>query len=112
MLLRSASQDHIDSRFDILAANPVATLQTTGMQTKITRDGDISYSEQDPFTLLRQCMQQWLPSLPVIDDIPFCGGALGYFGYDLGRRVETLPTLAKDDIQMACLLYTSPSPRD
>jgi para-aminobenzoate synthetase component 1 len=101
MLLRSASQDHIDSRFDILVANPVATLQTTGMQTKITRDGDVSYSEQDPFTLLRQCMQQWLPSLPVIDDIPFCGGALGYFGYDLGRRVETLPTLAKDDIQVA-----------
>lgn len=101
MLLRSASQDHIDSRFDILVANPVATLQTTGMQTKVTKGDDISYSEQDPFTLLRQCMQQWLPSLPETNDIPFCGGALGYFGYDLGRRVETLPTLAEDDIPVA-----------
>ncbi|MFZ5840881.1 MAG: aminodeoxychorismate synthase component I, partial [Pseudomonadota bacterium] len=28
MLLRSASETHIDSRFDVLVANPVATLET------------------------------------------------------------------------------------
>ncbi|MGH8751290.1 MAG: aminodeoxychorismate synthase component I, partial [Burkholderiales bacterium] len=28
--------------------------------------------------------------------LPFCGGALGYFSYDLARRIERLPNLAED----------------
>ena len=33
-------------------------------------------------------------------DLPFQGGALGLFGYDLGRRVETLPQLAEADLAL------------
>jgi len=32
-------------------------------------------------------------------DLPFTGGALGYFSYDLGRHLEQLPAIASDDIQ-------------
>ena len=28
-------------------------------------------------------------------DLPFSGGAIGYFAYDLGRRIESLPALAE-----------------
>ena len=28
---------------------------------------------------------------------PFLGGAVGYFGYDLGRTLERLPATATDD---------------
>ncbi|EEF80738.1 para-aminobenzoate synthase, component I [Methylophaga thiooxydans DMS010] len=28
--------------------------------------------------------------------LPFCGGAIGYFAYDLGRRIESLPAYALD----------------
>ena len=35
-----------------------------------------------------------------IDDLPFCGGAIGYFGYDLGRRLERLPSIAAADVDM------------
>src|SRR5690606_17567911 len=31
---------------------------------------------------------------------PFAGGAIGYFGYDLGRRLERLPAIALDDEQL------------
>lgn len=30
-------------------------------------------------------------------DIPFTGGAAGYFGYDLGRELENIPTKTVDD---------------
>ncbi|HEY0721627.1 MAG TPA: aminodeoxychorismate synthase component I, partial [Gammaproteobacteria bacterium] len=39
---------------------------------------------------------------------PFIGGALGYFSYDLARRLEQLPTLAQNDLaspEMAVGIY-------
>ncbi len=103
MLLRSASVTHIDSRFDILVANPVATLETFAESTQIKTPTDEYVSTDDPFALLNKLQQQWLPSVDIGSDwdLPFVGGALGYFSYDLGRRVETLPALAEKDLQTA-----------
>ncbi|MGP8307587.1 aminodeoxychorismate synthase component I [Vibrio sp. YIC-376] len=103
MLLRSASETHIDSRFDILVANPVATIETIADNTHIKTPSDDYVSNEDPFALLDQLQQQWLPSVNLSSewDLPFVGGALGYFSYDLGRRVETMPELAEKDLQTA-----------
>ncbi|WMN86312.1 aminodeoxychorismate synthase component I [Vibrio parahaemolyticus] len=103
MLLRSASETHIDSRFDILVANPVATLETIADNTRIKTPSDDYVSGDDPFSLLDQLQQQWLPSVDLDSewDLPFVGGALGYFSYDLGRRVEAMPELAEKDLQTA-----------
>ena len=49
MLLRSASETHIDSRYDILVANPIATLTTTGEETIITEPSGVTSSLADPF---------------------------------------------------------------
>jgi para-aminobenzoate synthetase component 1 len=56
-------------------------------------DGRVETSAEDPFHLLRQALG---PLAEGVDGIPFCGGAIGYFGYDLGRRIERLPSLAED----------------
>ena len=43
-------------------------------------------------------------------DIPFTGGAAGYFGYDLGRQLETIPDITRDDMNIsdACIgIYTN-----
>ncbi|MDV6253833.1 aminodeoxychorismate synthase component I [Vibrio sp. EA2] len=103
MLLRSASQTHIDSRFDVLVANPVATLETIADNTHIKTPTDAYTSSDDPFTLLDKLQQQWLPSVALGSewDLPFVGGTLGYFSYDLGRRVEAMPELAEKDLQTA-----------
>lgn len=71
------------SRFDILVAQPVATLVTRGSNTEITNDSGTQLSMLDPFELLREMIGPRIESLP---DIPFCGGVLGYWGYDLSRR--------------------------
>ena len=85
-------------RYDILSAAPIRHLETTGDITRIVQaDGHFSESTDDPFALLQA--QLPAPVLP-LPGIPFCGGALGYFGYDLGRRLEKLPTQAVRDIEL------------
>ncbi|PMM43336.1 aminodeoxychorismate synthase component I [Vibrio splendidus] len=108
MLLRSASESHVDSRYDILVAQPIATFETIGAETTVNVNEECEVSTSDPFELLDQYQQQLLPTTTEHNELPFVGGALGYFSYDLGRRVETLPSLAQRDIEapdMAVGLY-------
>ncbi|CDT01337.1 aminodeoxychorismate synthase component I [Vibrio coralliirubri] len=108
MLLRSASESHVDSRYDILVAQPIATFETIGAKTTVNVNETCEISDSDPFELLDQYQQQLLPATKEHSELPFVGGALGYFSYDLGRRVETLPSLATRDIEapdMAVGLY-------
>jgi|SRR5690554_2262343 len=88
-------------RYDILAAAPLLRITTQGNSSCITRAEHKSYSEQDPFSLLEQLLPDaCAPALHEGEPLPFCGGALGYFGYDLGRRLERIPSHAKADIAL------------
>jgi para-aminobenzoate synthetase component 1 len=80
-------------RIDILAADPVCTLVTQGDITQITRNGVTSTSTADPFELVKQ---QLANHDYEATGLPFNGGAIGYFSYDLARRLEKLPVLAED----------------
>ncbi len=95
--LDSAAADSHE-RFDILVADPYVTLRTCGATTEIARVGAAtSESQRAPLELLREELGDVAPSVP---GLPFSGGALGYFGYDLGRRLERIPSLAAADIAM------------
>jgi para-aminobenzoate synthetase component 1 len=80
-------------RYDIIAADPVCTLVTHGDITEITRNNLTIKSSADPFDLVKD---QLVPDFISHDDLPFNGGAIGYFSYDLARRLETLPVIADD----------------
>jgi para-aminobenzoate synthetase component 1 len=93
VFLDSGSHHPGQSRYDILAAEPYATLQTRGNMTEVrTRDG-VQVSPDDPLELLRRHLGP--PARPQ-SALPFWGGAIGYFGYDLARRFEKLPARAAD----------------
>lgn len=94
-------------RYDILVTEPHTTLVTQGNETLITSDAGCVKSCDDPFSLLRDALR---PDESIVRDteIPFAGGAVGYFGYDLARRIEQFPEHAVDDIgmpEMAIGLY-------
>ncbi|MDH3560000.1 MAG: aminodeoxychorismate synthase component I [Gammaproteobacteria bacterium] len=84
-------------RYDILVADPMLTLTTRGPLTEIRSRNNVELSKQDPFALVRQYLE---PTEPQHTDLPFCGGALGYFAYDLGRRIEQLPSSAENAEQI------------
>jgi para-aminobenzoate synthetase component I len=92
-------------RYDIMVAEPFITLETQGEITIITQNGLAETSTEDPFLLLKNLLYEYKAPK---SDLPFCGGALGYFAYDLARRIEMLPSIAKNDIdtpQMMVAIY-------
>lgn len=100
--LDSAGTGGDNGRYDIITAQPFTRLKTRGMVTEISPvDGQSEQSEACPFALLQRELKRY-PSHS--DDYPFTGGAAGYFGYDLGRRIETLPTTATDREQLPEML--------
>lgn len=69
------------SRYDILTASPHRTLAFD--ETCAT-----------PFESLREHLG---PTLVPLEGIPFAGGALGYWSYDLARQLMSLPNVSRDD---------------
>ena len=105
VFLDSGFPHSTQGRYDILAADPICTLVTKDTITEITHINSMIRSTADPFELLKE---QLLPSLVGYDHLPFNGGAIGYFSYDLARRLESLPVIANDAeliAQMAVGIY-------
>ena len=93
VMLDSAGITEHGGRFDIISADPFISLQTENQQTQIRfRDNSLQNSAVDPFLLLQQQLANYKTAHC---DLPFSGGAIGYFAYDLGRRIESLPALAE-----------------
>jgi len=66
------------SRYDILSAQPYMRLVTRGALTEINEER-IELSREDPFDLLRERLATEPGSGGTL---PFCGGAIGYFGFN------------------------------
>ena len=88
---------HTDTgRYDIFASRPYITLVTYHDKTTISHaDGHYETSTADPLNLVKKYLGERVSNLP---GMPFCGGAMGYFAYDLGRVFESLPEKSKNDL--------------
>jgi len=68
------------------------TLVTKGNVTEIRSREGIRLSPEDPFLLLKHALGEPIESAAV----PFCGGAIDYFSYDLARRLEKIPAFTSE----------------
>ena len=81
-------------RYDILSFDPMTTLVSDQGNTEIRTRNNTYQVSDDPFDCLRDALEI---DSGCASDFPFAGGALGYFSYDLGRRIEAMPSLTEND---------------
>ncbi len=110
-LLESVEGGERIARYSFLGSRPSLIFRSKGNVATITEGGASRTVEigldEDPLTLLKELLGRYqyveTPVLP-----RFCGGAVGFFGYDVVRFFEKLPDKNPDDLDVddACFLFT------
>ncbi|MRH89976.1 anthranilate synthase component I [Nocardia sp. SYP-A9097] len=99
-LLESAENGRSWSRWSFIGAgSPTALSVVDGQAVWLGQSPADAPSGGDPLVALRETLEllrtERLPGLP-----PLTGGMVGYLGYDAVRRMERLPALAEDDLEL------------
>ncbi|MEI8363017.1 MAG: aminodeoxychorismate synthase component I [Betaproteobacteria bacterium] len=107
ILLDSGQPQSQYGRYDVMVADPFITISSfedvaednldsdKRLRTEITQNGLTTITHEDPFAILNRLLA---PYQATKNALPFCGGAVGYFAYDLARQVERLPDLALKNV--------------
>ena len=114
-LLESAEQGRHLGRYSFLGVGARALVTYADGRLIVRENGDrLEVEHDDPFTAVADLMRSYRP--PASGEVgggaaaalpPLAGGLVGYFGYDLVRRLEHLPDAPPDDLglpEMAFLL--------
>jgi para-aminobenzoate synthetase component 1 len=84
-------------RYSFLGSDPFLVLKSWGERIEIREGSQISHKLGNPFDVLSPLVTRYKLSTPT-GLPPFLGGAVGYFGYDLYRFIEEVPSQGVDDI--------------
>ncbi len=103
-LLESVEGGEKIARYTFLGARPYMRLVARGGEIAVERGRRRERLSGDLFQAVRELLRAHrpaaVPGLP-----PFTAGAVGYFGYDVVRRLERLPERAEDDLHLPdCVL--------
>jgi len=108
-LLESVEGEEKVARYSFLAKDPELIFKSRGRTATLTRlsSGKTQTKRHvirsTPLELIREIMSAYqlveIPGLP-----RFCGGLVGYIGYDAVRFFEKLPNQPKDDLQLPDIL--------
>jgi len=107
-LLESAEQGQHLGRYSFLGVGARALVTYADGRLTVQENGDrLEVEHPDPFAAAAELIAGYRPPASGAALPPLAGGLVGYFGYDLVRRLEDLPDAPPDDLglpEMAFLL--------
>ncbi|HEY5524569.1 MAG TPA: aminodeoxychorismate synthase, component I, partial [Clostridium sp.] len=95
IFLDSSKEDSELSLYSFIGINPICRFKAEG--DNVYLDGEKLKGEK-PFDFLEKLMDKY--KIEYESELPFIGGALGYFSYDIGRILEELPNTAQKDLNI------------
>jgi para-aminobenzoate synthetase component 1 len=93
-------------RYSFLGSEPFLVVSNRGAEVTLTRGQDHEVQHVNPFDAVGKLLEAYrLDHCPA--PVPFLGGAVGYFSYDLCHFIERLPSTAIDDLKLpeSCLAF-------
>jgi anthranilate synthase component I len=103
-LLESVEGGERMARYSFLGSGANMVLKSKGRHVEITENGRFEEMElsgdQDVLTVLKSHLGGAINYVPDPDLPRFCGGAVGFFGYDMVRFFEDLPDSTTDDLNL------------
>ncbi len=110
-LLESVEGGERMARFSFLGSGTDLVIKSKGPSVEITRGGRVEQTNLEPGRDVLDVLKQELGSLSYVPDpdLPrFCGGAVGFIGYDMVRFFEDLPDSTTDDLNLpdCTLIFT------
>jgi para-aminobenzoate synthetase component 1 len=87
-------------RYTIIAFDPFLIFESKGNTIRIN---DNIVINENPLELLRQYIKNYQIECG-FKEVPFCGGCIGYFSYDLANFMEELPQMAEDDLNVSDIM--------
>lgn len=84
-------------RYSFMGAGPFLLLKSSADRITLTQGASKSVVKGSPFDVLKHYLETYRLERPD-SAVPFIGGAVGYFSYDLCHFIEQLPAAARDDL--------------
>ncbi|MHB1483611.1 MAG: aminodeoxychorismate synthase component I [Saccharofermentanales bacterium] len=99
VILDSSLYNEDAGRFTIIGFDPCMFFTSKGREMAIQTGERKDNITGDPFTYLRSLMKKY-ELVPQNDGLPFHGGYMGYFSYDLVGFIEKIETKSCDDLKI------------
>ncbi len=85
------------SRYSFLGAGPREVYRLWLDRLEVGREGQVEVDRRSPLEALRARLGE-IEAAP--GELPFLGGVVGYFGFDLARLIERLPSSPPDPFEL------------
>ncbi len=95
IFLDSSSDDSELGHYSIIVFNPFIRFISKDNKIKIFKNENWEASKGDPLENIKALMEEYKQNKE--SHLPFSGGGVGYFSYDLAHQIEKLPRTAEDD---------------
>ncbi len=103
-LLESVEGGEKWGRYSLLGTEPRTVVCGKGMKVEITEGGKTETREENPVDVLESLVSRFRAA--EVEGAPrFCGGAIGYMGYDIVRCIEKLPDTSPDDLALPDMFF-------